>query len=144
MKGIILSGGLGTRLYPITKSLSKQILPIYDKPMIYYSLSILMLSGIRKILLISTEEHIDLFKKQLGNGKHIGISISYKVQTKPLGIPEAFKIGETFIGNNSVFLILGDNFFYGQDLSQYSKKTFRNKRDAKYLFIMLIIQKTME
>ncbi len=134
MKGIILSGGLGSRLYPITKSLSKQILPIYDKPMIYYSLSVLMLSGINEILLISTKEHIDLFKKQLGNGKHIGISITYKVQKKPSGIPEAFKIGEKFIGNNSVFLILGDNFFYGQDLSQLLKKN-TNKQNGCKIFI---------
>jgi glucose-1-phosphate thymidylyltransferase len=113
MKGIILAGGSGTRLYPMTRVMTKQLQNIYDKPMIYYSLSYLMLGGIKDILLISTPEDLPNFEKLLGDGKNLGIKLTYKVQEKPTGLPEAFVIGEEFIGNNDVCLILGDNLFYG-------------------------------
>ena len=118
-KGIILSGGLGTRLMPLTSSVSKQLLPVYDKPMIYYSLSVLMLAEIRDILLISSSEHLKLYKNLLGDGSRYGLNISYKSQDKPAGIAEAFLIGEDFIEDSNVALILGDNIFYGY---QFSKK----------------------
>jgi glucose-1-phosphate thymidylyltransferase len=117
MKGILLAGGLGTRMFPLTKGISKQVLPVYDKPMIYYPLSVLMLAGIREILIISTERDTPIIKQFLGDGSHIGLSISYKVQESPDGIAQSFILGSEFIGNSNVCLILGDNILYGHELT---------------------------
>lgn len=133
MKGIILAGGSGTRLYPITKGISKQLIPVYDKPMIYYPLSTLMLAGITDILVISTPEYTPLFEQLLGDGSDIGVSLTYKVQEKPNGLAEAFILGADFIGDDSVCLILGDNIYYGSGLSKLVQEAAQ-KTDGATVF----------
>ena len=130
-KGIILAGGLGTRMSPLTKAVNKQLLPLYDKPLIFYPLSVLMLAGIRQILIIVNKGQLNQFRKILPEKNNLGINITYKEQLKPRGLPEAFTIGEKFIANDSVALILGDNFFYGQSLTKILKKSIKLKNGAK-------------
>ena len=135
MKGIVLAGGSGTRLFPITKAISKQLLPIYNKPMIYYPISTLMLSGIRDILIISTSEDIDRYRMLLGDGSDIGVKFSYKIQKRPEGIAQALVIGEDFIGEDDVCLILGDNIFYGKIIPKLLKKIYLEVKQNNYSVI---------
>ena len=142
-KGIILAGGFGTRLSPLTKSVNKQLLPVHDKPMIFYPLSVLMLANIRNILMIVNPGQINNFKNLLGNGSRFGINIQYKIQNKPKGLPDAFKLGKTFIKKDNVALILGDNFFYGQSLTKILENSSRHKSGATIFLKEVSNQKIM-
>ena len=144
MKGIVLAGGSGTRLYPSTMSVSKQLLPVYDKPMIYYPISVLMLAGIKDILIISTPHDLPNFEKVLGNGSKFGVNFSYKVQPSPDGLAQAFILGEEFIGNDSVALILGDNIFYGPGFSGMLKNAEKNASDKNIATIFSYYVKNPE
>ena len=135
MKGIVLAGGEGTRLYPTTDAISKQLLPIYDKPMVYYPISILMLAEIREILLISSPAHINLYKNLLGDGSRFGIDLNYKIQEKPSGLAEAFILGEKFIGKDDVCLVLGDNIFYYEGLTTLLKNSIKNVENSNKAYI---------
>jgi len=130
MKGIVLAGGMGSRMYPIAQAVNKQMLPIYDKPMIYYPISVLMLAGIKDILVITTSEYLPVFKNLLGDGRWIGVKFTYAIQPKPEGLAQAFIIGEEFIGDDNVCLILGDNLFYGQSFNQFLKRSTSLKKGA--------------
>ena len=132
-KGIILAGGLGTRMSPLTKAINKQLLPIYDKPLIYYPISVLMLAGIKNILIIVNKGQINQFRKILSNGKRFGVNISYVEQSKPRGLPDAFILGEKFIGKDKIALILGDNFFYGQSLTSKLKNCIKLNSGCRIL-----------
>ena len=130
MKGIVLAGGMGSRMYPVAQAVNKQMLPIYDKPMIYYPISVLMLAGIKEILIISTRQYLPNFKNLLGDGRRIGVKFTYAIQPKPEGLAQAFIIGEEFIGDESVCLVLGDNLFYGQSFSEFLRRSTALKKGA--------------